>query len=109
MSARHWVVPVFLFASFAIGGCSAGFAFTQTGPDRLARDSGCRVRLITSTPGQPFTELGVLDQSGPGDIRNAGEFLRAVSAQICAAGGNGIIVRTSDTGQYMGGTVVDLH
>lgn len=107
--SRGGLLILTFFLAVLIAGCSASFSFTPTGTTAPARAEDCNVQLLPARPDQPHRQLGVLDQSGHGDIRNAGEFLRAVRAQVCAAGGNGIIPRLSGTGQYMGGTVVELY
>ncbi len=96
-------------AAFLVAGCSPGWAFTQTGPAAPTRPTSCQVRLLTTAPDQPYVELGILDQDGHGDIRNAGDFLQSVRPHVCRAGGNAIVVRTSGTGQYMGGAVLNLQ
>lgn len=94
-------------ASF-VAGCSPSWALTRTGALADARAADCEVRLLTTAPEGDYEEIGILDQSGHGDIRNAGEFLASVRSHVCAAGGNAIIPRLSGTGQYMGGTVLTL-
>lgn len=57
-------------------------------------------------PESGYTEIGILDQSGHGDIRTASDFESSVRSHVCAAGGDAIVARLSGTGQYMGGTVL---
>ena len=95
-------------ASF-VAGCSPSWALTRTSALADARAADCEVRLLTAAPEGEYDEIGILDQSGHGDIRNAGDFLASVRSHVCAAGGNAIVPRLSGTAQYMGGTVLSLR
>ena len=93
----------------ALAACSPSWALTRTGLVADARAADCEVRLLSAAPDGGYDEVGILDQSGQGDIRNAGAFLASVRRHVCAGGGNAIVPRISDTGQYMGGTVLRIH
>ena len=105
---RSSVALVLVAGSCALG-CSPSWALTRTGVVADARAADCDVRLLTLPPEGAYEEIGILDQSGHGDIRNAGAFLASVRPHVCAAGGNAIVPRMSATAQYMGGTVLLLR
>jgi hypothetical protein len=91
-------------------GCASHYIYGRTG-DVVAdpKPPGCVFTMLDVPPEQPFDEIGVL---APRDIEygdmagGATPFKEAVSDQVCAAGGDAVVVERDFTGRYIRGTVI---
>lgn len=102
---RRIVVLVVLLA-----GCGARYVYGPVAANpRPAKGGDCSFALLDAAPQRPFEELGIL---APKDIEygtmSGGPvpFKEAVGEQVCAAGGDAVVVERDYFGRYVRGTVV---
>ena len=91
-------------------GCAGHYVYGRTGElVPPPKPPGCTFVLLELPPEQPFDEIGVL---APRDIEygdmagGATPFKETVGEQVCAAGGDAVVVERDYTGRYIRGTVI---
>jgi len=105
-------VRVSILAGFVAtaSGCAAAYVYGPTTPgDAPAKPSGCGFELLDTAPSRPFDELGVLAPKDIeyGDLSGGGiPFKESVGAQVCAAGGDAVVVERDLFSRYVRGTVI---
>ncbi|MBL0220383.1 MAG: hypothetical protein IPQ07_41750 [Myxococcales bacterium] len=101
----RWLLLTMLF------GCGAATKYTYSpsgGGAANPKPDQCTYEVLTTPPGKPFDELGVLDVNpGRGQIPESIPAFRSMAtAGVCKAGGDAVIVFANGFGQYMKGTVI---
>jgi hypothetical protein len=99
-----------VFVALVPAGCAGHYIYGRTG-DVIppAKPPGCVFSLLDVPPQQAFDEVGVL---APKDVEfgdmagGAVPFKEAVADQVCAAGGDAVVVERDFTGRYIRGTVI---
>jgi hypothetical protein len=99
-----------LFVAFASSGCASHYVYGRTGEiTPPPKAPGCTFTLLDVAPEKAFDEVGVL---APKDVEfgdmagGATPFKEAVADQVCAAGGDAVVVERDFTGRYIRGTVI---
>jgi hypothetical protein len=99
-----------VFLAFASGGCATHYVYGRTGEiTPPPKPPGCTFTILDVPPEKPFDEVGVL---APKDVEfgdmagGATPFKEAVADQVCAAGGDAVVVERDFTGRYIRGTVI---
>lgn len=107
---RAALVARTLALAVAAGGCGAKYVYGPVAnTPRPAKGAGCAFALLDAAPERPFVELGIL---APRDIEygtmsgGPGPFKEAVAEQVCAAGGDAVVVERDYFGRYVRGTVL---
>jgi hypothetical protein len=93
-----------------VAGCASPYVYGSLG-EAVAqpRSSGCEVSLLFSIPARAYDPLGVLaplDIESKKLLHDESRFRSAVRAQICAAGGDAVIVERDSEGRYVRATVI---
>lgn len=114
---RAWMLAVpAVLASLAVlggaAGCGTGYVYGRSG-DLVAppKPPGCTFAMLDAPPSQPYDELGVL---APKDIEFSNlaggptSFKEAAGDQICAAGGDAVVVERDEEARYIRATVIKL-
>jgi hypothetical protein len=108
-------MKIFLFlglTSMVFGGCTSSYVLGRTAQVAPARSADCKVELLEGAPPRPFAELGVL---APRDIEYGGvaggatPFVESVRQQVCAVGGDAVVVEKNYAGNYIRGTVIKFR
>jgi hypothetical protein len=98
-----------LVASLGLG-CAGKYIYGQTGDGSTPpKPPGCQYPLLDAIPTRPFEELGVLapkDIEFPDVAGGATPFKEAVGEQVCAAGGDAVVVERDFQGRYVRATVI---
>lgn len=99
-----------LLLPLALAACSPAYVYGPTGTVTAEpRPAGCVFDLLDRAPARAWDELGIL---APRDIEDgdmaggAPMFVDAVRAQVCAAGGDAVVVERDTFGRYVRGTVI---
>jgi len=70
------------------------------------RPKDCAFEVLTSPPERSFDEVGDLKHYN-GDVpKNADNFKKVVTEQVCGVGGDAVIVTRDDSGGITKGTVI---
>ncbi len=96
-------------ALFSLAGCSSAATFTQTGVAGPSRPKNCEFQALTTSPGQPYREIGVIDVKPGKDIAKLGKFEDLIRPYVCESGGDAAIVLANGEGSYIKATVVALR
>jgi hypothetical protein len=108
MTARALLALSIAMAAVSAG-CTYKYIYGPLGPTRPAKPADCRYEVLSSVPSRAFEEIGVL---APQDIeygRMAGgdvPFKESVTAQVCAAGGDAVVVERDYFSNIVRGTVI---
>jgi hypothetical protein len=105
------VSALLISASAALLPVACGSAYyTQTGaPAAASRSSDCTFTELTTTPNQPYRELGVVEVKPGEEITNLTDFEDTIRPYVCHAGGNAAIVLPPDPdGHYVSARVIAL-
>jgi hypothetical protein len=76
------------------------------------RPDSCEVALLFAPPDRAYDSLGVLapaDIEHPKLAREEGRFRSAVLDQVCAAGGDAVVIERDGEGRYLRATVIKLR
>jgi hypothetical protein len=86
-------------------GCVSSGRYTQTGPAQVPKAEGCPVQVLTTTPAEPYVEIGVIDVTAqaPTTIER---FRKMATPHVCKAGGDAVIALANGAGYYIKGTVL---
>ena len=79
---------------------------------RAPREADCDFNIFTTPPTDPYVELGVVEFTEPngGGARSLQRAKQVAAPHVCKAGGNGLLVWTSDArGQIPKATVVFIE
>ena len=68
------------------------------------RPVGCAFDLLTTPPGRPYVEIGVLETLF--GASSAPTFSASVDAQVCRVGGDAVLTEVNGRGVYVRGTIV---
>jgi hypothetical protein len=104
------LVAALLLVDLLTAGCAGHYIYARTGEVvPPPKPQGCTFVLLDVPPEQAFDEIGVL---APRDIEygdmagGATPFKETVGDQVCAAGGDAVVVERDYTGRYIRGTVI---
>jgi hypothetical protein len=103
---RTFAVALLVVPLAACGAYLYGYDYTPT--TRYVafapRPVGCAFDLLTTPPGRPYVELGVLEtlMGAP----SASTFRASVGAQACRVGGDAVLTEVNGRGVYFRGTVM---
>jgi len=93
-----------------LGGCGASYALGRVGElTPPSRPPDCRFEVRSDIPSRPFDEIAIL---APRDIEYGSmaggtvPFQEAVQSQVCAVGGDAVVVETDAFDHYVRGTVI---
>ena len=98
---------------FLLAGCGASYVYRASGD--LApppKPRGCTFTMLDAPPSQPHDEIGVL---APNDIEISNlaggptSFKEATADQICAAGGDAVVIERDDLARYVRATVIKFR
>ena len=99
-----------ILALLLLPACATHYVYGPTGAlTAPPKPAGCVFTLLELPPENPFDEIGVL---APRDIEygdmasGATPFKEAIAEQVCAAGGDAVVVERDFTGRYIRGTVI---
>jgi hypothetical protein len=88
-----------------LGGCTVGFPLTVTAPKGVQpRAAGCDFDVVGVQPPGGYEEVAKLGHTGV--TSEAAEFKQAIQADVCRVGGDVVVARLNDFGDYLGGTVL---
>jgi hypothetical protein len=94
----------------ALSGCTSSYVFGRVGDvSPAAKPADCRFEILNAAPTRPFDELGIL---APKDIEYGSmaggsvPFTESVQGQVCAAGGDAVVVEKDMFDHYVRGTVI---
>lgn len=101
---------IIALATLLSAGCGTRYIYGRTGEVvAAAKPPNCAYVLLDAPPDKPFDELGVL---APNDIEfgdmsgGPTPYKETVGEQVCAAGGDAVVVERDDNGRYVRGTVI---
>ena len=111
MTARA-TAAVLLAAAAAASGCAAKYLYGPLG-DATAqpRDDDCEFAVTDVIPDRPFDTLGVL---APDDIEasrvhtDVTKMQKAIAEEVCASGGDAVVVERDPAGRFVRGTIIKL-
>jgi len=96
-----------LLCIFLLGGCAATYAFTPSVNQPLeAKSDDCTVEATIGQPTRDYQEIGTLEQYNGTAPKDVDGFRRAVSRQVCEAGGDAAIGIADHTGRITSGKVI---
>jgi hypothetical protein len=96
-----------LLALVLLAGCTpTAFAFSPIVNGTTPKPDDCAVEILTSPPSRDYQEIGTLDYYNGPEPKTVESFKKAVSQQVCRAGGTAVIATVDDKGQFSKGTVI---
>ncbi|MCI0668912.1 MAG: hypothetical protein L0Y64_00470 [Myxococcaceae bacterium] len=94
-----------LICTALLSGCAPSYRWAKTTSVQAdARESSCSFDILTARPDRAFDELGVLEKEW--DTNQVDGFRASTQAQVCAAGGDAVLVEVNGLGHYVRGTVI---
>lgn len=112
LRTRHCVVLLAtLGVATTVGSCGGGKYFYGPLGDVVVqpKPKDCSFILIDKVPSQAHDPLGVLAPANiefPKVASDDDRFKSSVAAQVCAAGGDAVVVERDSQGRYVRGTVI---
>jgi hypothetical protein len=106
---KSFVAATGVLAALVLCACPISYKFSRTtSASSITKPEGCAFDLLTTHPAQPHVELGVVDfdRGGTTMASTAQEFMDAVRAQVCAAGGDAVVGEINGHGYYVRGVVI---
>ena len=107
------LLPMLMTAVVASAGCGGKYLYGPLGEVAAQpRPKGCEFALAYAVPEVAYDSLGVL---APEDIQKPKvadaerAFRSAVGAQVCAAGGDAVVVERNTEGQFIRATIIKLR
>ena len=86
-----WALSIIAF----LAGCSSA-KFVATGPSYPARADDCPIEVFSSkSPDRPYEELGIIEGEGSLGADTLEEILPKMKREACRAGGDAIILTSS--------------
>lgn len=98
-----------LIALVLLVGCQpATYAWTPASARGVTpKPEGCAFEVLTSPPADGYEEIGLLEHYNGEPPKNADGFHKSVAKQVCRAGGDAVVAKLNDKGQYIGGSVIE--
>lgn len=107
MTNKTKLLALFFVSS---AGCGPAYLYGRTTDLELVpKAPGCTFTVFDTLPDKPFDEIGIF---APKDIGYADvpggptPFKEEVQNQVCAQGGDGVVVERDDQGRYIRATII---
>lgn len=82
------------------------YTYSPTSKGVSPREPGCEFAILTTSPDEPFEEIGTMKHYN-GDVpTKESDFKKAIAASVCEVGGHAVIAPRTSKGTYESATVI---